>query len=119
MENYQVKQKAGLGSFLVLSKQSGAMTQLAGMLTAIGGSKLALDDYFPGGVVAGAMFISPIIFASYVNNPQTFKELFYALKQTPQNAVKTKVVIRMAQDSIRQYAEERMKHYPVLPGETP
>lgn len=105
--------KAGIGSFMVVSKQSAALQTAAG--AALGGYAYGTDD--PNkrlySLVAGAgIFISPIILTRYINNPRTFRELHLALKQTPTNMMKTKIISSLVADSIEH-------EYRTLPGEAP
>jgi hypothetical protein len=117
MQNYQLKEKAGLGSFLVLSKQSMALTQMMGVAGGAFAGYQQGNPLLAIGVPTGIL-LAPIVWASMVNNPQTFKQFMLAMKQTPQNAMKSRVIVQMMQNSVREFAQESEKAYPVLPGES-
>ncbi len=119
MQNYDVKHSAGIGSFLVLSKQSGAITQMTAALTAAATTEYGTENHLATlGIFAGIL-LSPMVIARIANNPQTYKQFMTAVKQTPANFRKTKIVARITQDVAREALQENERHYPVLSGESP
>lgn len=128
MDNYEIKQQAGIGSFLVLSKQSAALTDFARVIgggvnisAALGAGGYVdtkTDNHLLAGVAAMSIFVAPAVWAKMVNNPQTFKAFILAMKQTPGNAMKARVITQLTQNSIREVAQESERAYPVLPGES-
>ena len=114
-DSRNIQPKAGIGSFMSLSRQGMGI----GLLT-WGGINLAqgknIEDIVPQALGGGMLLTSPIVLASYINNPNTYRQLIIGLKQTPPNFYKSRIARSLALDSIKQYAQERERAYPVNPN---
>jgi hypothetical protein len=119
LENFDKKNstiRAGIGSFMAVSRQSAGITMMgySGLQAAQG-----KDPNVPLFLFGGALLMSPIVLAKFVSDPKHFKDLILGLKQTPQNFMKTHIAAALSAATVDYVQGERDKHYPVLPGEPP
>lgn len=117
LANFDMKQsapRAGIGSFMSVSRQSAGITMMgyAG-LQALQGKEPNTGLALFGGVLLAA----PPVLAMYLNNPKHYQALITGLKQTPDNFIKSRIARSLAADSLEQVKMERDRAYPVLSGE--